>query len=64
MLYISLVSIVWMGWRTIVSQRGELESANTELAGRVERVRAFNDRLLVEISECGRAEQKVHSSQA
>ena len=69
-LYVGLVSIVWRGWRTITTQRGQLEQFNAELAGRineanaeltakVEEVNAYNRQLTSEVSERRRAEKAL-----
>ncbi|MFQ6028016.1 MAG: ATP-binding protein [Dehalococcoidia bacterium] len=44
-LYASLVSIVWGGWRTITRQRGSLETVNAELETSVEELRVSNEKL-------------------
>ena len=69
-LYVGLVSIVWRGWRTITTQRRQLERFNAELAGRVdeanaeltakvEEVNAYNRELASEVSERRRAEKAL-----
>ena len=59
MLYAGLVTIVARGWRTITKQQSMLEAVNSELADRVEEVRASNEQLLVEVRERKRAEEDL-----
>ena len=54
-LYLSLVSVVWGGWRTISRQRLDLESANVELG-------AANESLKTEVSDRQQAEEQIKSS--
>ena len=58
-LYAVLVLVVWGGWRTITGQRGQLESVNSELKGKVQEAEAYNRQLTSEVSERRRAEEAL-----
>ena len=58
-LYLVLVLVVWGGWRTITGQRGQLESVNAELKGKVQEAEAYNRQLTSEVSERRRAEKAL-----
>ena len=58
-LYVVLVFVVWGGWRTITGQRGQLESVNSELKGKIQEVEAYNRQLTSEVSERRRAEEAL-----
>ena len=57
-----LVLVVWKGSRTIITQRGQLQSANAHLADWVDQIRDSNQRLMVEIAERKRAEAAARAA--
>ena len=61
-LYFTLFGIVWGGWRTINSQRKQLESVNTELAKGVEDLTKANEQLVFEATERQQAEVQIKAS--
>ena len=61
-IYGFLVLVVWRGWKTITSQRTQLQSANTKLADRVNQIRDSNERLVKEISERKRVEAALQTA--